>query len=227
MQRLLVPFLAAFSLASAVAGAGAEPVPAVPAVREWRFQASLDGRPIGRHTFRVTDRGDVVEVDSRASFDVRLFGFSVYTYEHRASERWKDGCLVALDSRTDDNGEVEVVKGSLAGEGFSLTRRNSTTLLPPCTMTFAYWNPAIRTESRLLNPQNGDYVDVLVEDKGTAKLGTSDASRFTIRGKDLEIELWYEAGGTRWLALDSTSGGGGLISYRLEGEDSSAGPAPE
>ena len=183
--------------------------------REWRFDAMLDGRPIGRHTFRVVDRGGHVEVDSRASFDVKFLGFSVYTYEHHAREHWRDGCLATLDSRTDDNGKIEVVNGALAGDGFALTRGGTTTVLPACTMTFAYWNPAIRAQERLLNPQTGEYLGVSVSVAGAAKLGETDASRYVLRGEKLEIDLWYDSADDRWLALDSKASGGERISYRL------------
>jgi hypothetical protein len=233
MLRFIVLGFAACGLAGSVAVAGgpeseassqvrvaaiSETGAGAPVVREWQFRAALDGRAIGDHTFRVADHGGEVGVESRASFDVSFLGFSVYTYEHRASERWKNGCLVSLDSHTDDNGEVQVVTGALGSDGFSLTRRGETTLLPACTMTFAYWNPAIRTQSRLLNPQTGDYLDVTIEETGAATLGAAPANRFAIRGKDLEIDLWYEAAGDRWLALDSPTTNGSLLSYRLSGD---------
>jgi hypothetical protein len=214
MRQLLcsVWLLAAFAVA-----------PASAAEREWRFEASLDGRPIGEHTFRVKEDGDQVEVESRASFDVRFFGFSVYTYEHRASEKWKGGCLAKLDSRTDDNGTIEVVTGALAQEGFTVTRSSggAPDVLPACTMTFAYWNPEMRKQTRLLNPQTGRYHDVSIEDEGRASLsvdGKSIASdRYAIRHEGVEIGLWYDAAGGRWLALESRTAGGRLLTYRIAG----------
>ncbi len=187
---------------------------AIPVVREWRFDATLDGRPIGVHTFRVSELDGNVEVDSRARFDVRVLGFSLYSYDHHARETWKDGCLVALDSRTDDNGSTTIVSGARGEEGFELKRGDATTRLPPCTMTFAYWNPAIRSQSRLLNPQTGEYLDVAVEAAGATNLDGRQSTRYVLRGTNLEIELWYGAGDDRWLALESRTSGGGLVSYR-------------
>ena len=186
--------------------------------REWRFAVTLDGSPIGEHAFRLVDRGDEIEVDSRASFNVRFLGFSVYSYEHHAKERWKGGCLASLESRTDDNGDIEVVKGELASEGFRVTQGGKTTLLPACTMTFAYWNPAMRGQSRLLNPQTGDYLDITIASEAEAKPGdgspTGDAVRYVIRGKNLEVVLWYRKPDDGWLALDSRTSRGSLLSYR-------------
>jgi len=39
--------------------------------------------------------------------------------------------------------------------------------LPDCIMTFAYWNPRFLDQPRLLNAQNGEYLDVTVHDLGT------------------------------------------------------------
>lgn len=183
--------------------------------REWRFDATLDGRPIGEHVFRVTELHDVTEVDSRASFDVRFLGFSVYTYEHRAIERWKDGCLAELDARTDDNGKIEIVQGRSGTDGFEITRNGSTATLAPCTMTFAYWNPAIRAQRQLLNPQTGDYLDVQVDDRGPTTLEGQKANRWRISGKDVEIDVFYDTADDHWLALESKTSGDRLISYRL------------
>jgi hypothetical protein len=182
---------------------------------EWRFDVTLDGRPIGRHTFRVKAHGDGIRVDSHASFDVRILGFSLYRYEHRATEHWKNGCLAALDSNTDDNGTSETVSGTLAREGFVVTRRAGTTTLPSCTMTFAYWNPAMRSQGRLLNPQTGVEHEVNVDARGAGRIDGTEASRYVLRGKDLEIEVAYAKGNDRWIALDSRTSRGGILSYRL------------
>jgi hypothetical protein len=202
---LAVVVLAApgWSPANEPAGAGT--------VREWRFRVTLDGSEIGEHTFRVREDPAGIEVESRASFDVKLLGFSLYTYEHRATERWRDGCLESLEASTDDNGTTQTVEGARTPEGFRVARSGGTTdVLPPCTMTFAYWNPAMRAQSRLLNPQTGEYLDVAIEETGG-----SDARGFRIRGKELEIALQYSAGEDRWLSLDSRTSRGGQLSYRL------------
>jgi hypothetical protein len=117
---------------------------------EWRFAVTLDGSPIGEHAFRLVDRGDEIEVDSRASFTCASWASpSTRTSTTRRSDGKE--ALASLESRTDDNGDIEVVKGELASEGFRVTQGGKTTLLPACTMTFAYWNPAMRGQSRLLH----------------------------------------------------------------------------
>jgi hypothetical protein len=190
-----------------------------PVQMEWRFAATLDGSPIGEHTFRVREEGGEIQVDSRAVFDVRFFGLSLYTYEHHARERWSGGCLATLESRTDDNGKAEVVRGELAGDGFALTRGELSQLLPACTFTFAYWNPAMRAQQRLLNPQTGEYLNVDVSSEGIATMAVGESSqaatKYVVRGNDLEIALWHDAATGRWIGLDSKTARGGVISYRL------------
>jgi hypothetical protein len=210
--RLAVAWLLAVAVSAAPGGSPAAEPEVADTVREWRFRVTLDGSEIGEHTFRVREDPSRIEVESRASFDVKLLGFSLYRYEHRATERWRDGCLESLDASTDDNGTTQTVQGTLTPEGFRVARSGGTTdVLPACTMTFAYWNPAMRAQSRLLNPQTGEYLDVAIEEAGEG----SDARLFQIRGKELEIALQYSTDGDRWLSLDSRTSRGGELSYRL------------
>ncbi len=48
--------------------------------------------------------GDSVErVESRAKFAVKLLGITAFAYDHSNVENWRDGCLQAIESRTDSN----------------------------------------------------------------------------------------------------------------------------
>lgn len=187
---------------------------------QWSFTARLDGRPIGTHTFQVAKSESGTVVESRASFDVSLLGFSLYSYEHQAHELWSGGCLARLDSQTDDNGSPQKIRGEQTGEVFVLERGVERRALAPCTMTFAYWNPRFREQSRLLNPQTGDHLDVSIRFAGrdnTVVGGRSvEANRYEITGNDLEITLWYSVDADRWLALDSRLSSGRRLSYRME-----------
>ena len=66
--------------------------------QQYDFEVLLDGKPIGRHGFQI-DRGPggIEQVVSTARFDVKILGLTVYRYRHDATERWRDGCLVAIE----------------------------------------------------------------------------------------------------------------------------------
>lgn len=185
--------------------------------REWRFEVYLDDKPVGFHHFRLSDTGNARELHSEAHFRVKLLGFTVYDYVHRSEELWRDDCLQRIDARTDDNGDDFYVRGDNSGGQLLLNHPSGTDGLPGCVMTFAYWNPAILSQQRLLNTQTGEYVDVNVQRLGESMLPESGedlpAAHYRISGGEFVIDLWYSTEHD-WLALSSTTPGGYRLHYR-------------
>ena len=86
-------------------------------------------------------------------------------------------------------------------------------------MTYAYWNPAMRSQSRLLNPQTGKVDAVKVERVGPGRIAVHgadvDAVDWRITGGESPVDVWISAQGD-WVGLDSVvSGGKHKLSYRL------------
>lgn len=185
---------------------------------EWRFVVMLGDREIGEHRFRVDQQPEGAQVRSEASFAVRLIGITAFSYNHEATERWRGDCLDRIDSKTDHNGRAYAVTGIREEERFRVRTLKSTTDFPACVMSFAYWNPNIVRQRRLLNPQNGEYEDIVVEEKGTENVttlhGTQSARRYTLVGRKARIDVWYTADG-RWVGLESTTDIGRRLRYIL------------
>jgi hypothetical protein len=192
--------------------------------REWRFEVLLDDKPVGFHEFRLSDIGQVRELHSEARLRVKFLGLTVYDYAHRSEELWRDGCLQRIDARTDDNGEDFHVRGDVSNGRLQVKNATGAAGLPGCVMTFAYWNPAILQQQRLLNAQTGEYVDVSVQPLGESsppQSGDPPAAHYRIRSADVAIDLWYSADHD-WLALSSITPEGYRLQYRRIGEEGSA-----
>lgn len=198
---------------------------------EWDFQVTLDDKPIGTHRFTVTaDGAGARKVVSDAAFDVKMLGLTVYRYRHQASEQWRGDCLRMLSSETDDDGQMSRVRAVAEGGGLRVSTEapaSVTPAVPPvqtlggCAMSFAYWNPAIRSQTQLLNAQTGRYEPVKVAEAGRGAAesfilrGQSvGATRWRIDGPVQPVDVWYTAQGD-WVGLDSTVGGGRKLKYRL------------
>ena len=151
-------------------------------IRHWEFRVFLDEREVGTHRFTLTENGAIRELRSVARFDVQFLFVTAWRYRHEATERWQDGCLASLVSRTDDNGEPYAVDWR-SGEG--------------CEMSFAYWNPRILGARRLLNAQTGELEPVRV-----ARLGEE---RWRLSAPGIHIELQYSGG--EWVSLEALKGG--------------------
>lgn len=207
----ILPLFAAFVLAA----------PASAAAGAWNFRVLLDGREIGQHRYRLQPQEDGLELRSEASFDVRLLFFSAYRYEHEAVERWQDGCLRALQSRTVTNGERIAVTARDTGGQLAVERPAGRELHEGCIRSFAYWDPEILDARALLNSQTGELVPVQISRLGAETVmvqGQSTiAARHRITGPGLQIDLWYA--GERWVALEALTDGGRRLRYELAQDD--------
>jgi hypothetical protein len=199
---------------------------------EWNFDVYLDKTKIGTHTFTLSADGKMI---SRAQFNVKILFFDAYRYDHISKEEWDSDCLRRIDANTIENNEITKVSGSQEASLFNVTNGAETQSIAGCVMTFAYWNPKTLKQSKLLNPQNAEYLytnitevgDEAIEVKGNkieAKhyklLALADGkSPFEMRDNGskikLDIDLWYDQN-NNWVALQSKTPEGYKILYKLK-----------
>jgi hypothetical protein len=181
----------------------------------WSFRVLLDGREIGRHQFTLRSTGEERELRSEASFDVRVLYVSVYRYLHEAVERWNGNCLQSLVSRTQADGESQSVSAVARDNRLEVKRREGREEHQGCVMSFAYWNPQILKERRLLNSQTGELLPVTITAQGDETIEVRGrklaAQRHRISAPSLQIDLWYADG--RWIALEAPAKGGRRLRY--------------
>ena len=187
--------------------------------RTYAFKAFLDGKPIGAHVFMVVDEGNARKVTSEADFRVKIIGITAYHYHHHADEQWSGDCLSALAASTDDDGKPASVRLAKSGDANEITTNAGSKSEPGCLMTYAYWNPALREQKRLLNPQTGKVDAVKVERmaSGHVMVGGREvaATDWRITGGDSPVDVWISEQGD-WVGLDSMVGGGRRkLTYRL------------
>ena len=157
-------------------------------------------------------------VRSEAKFDVKFLFVTAFSYRHTAEENWTGGCLDELEARTDSNGKELSVVGERTNNAFVIETGDSEAELPECVMSFAYWNPGFLDQSRLLNPQTGEYLEVEVEELGAdvVRLDGRDIPARSVRitARQMDITLWYSEN-SEWLALESVAKGGRILRYEL------------
>ena len=187
--------------------------------QEWAFDVYLDKSKIGKHTFTYANN----LLTSRAKFNVKVLFINAYKYDHTSKERWQDDCLEGIEVNTTEDKLTTKVNGKKTSIGFEVSDGKSNQTLPACTMTFAYWNPKILSQNKLLNPQNADYLDTHFEKQANESIMVkgkpTDTTHYKLTGSlngknKLNIELWYNQK-NEWVALKSITPEGYNIIYKL------------
>jgi Family of unknown function (DUF6134) len=195
----------------------------IPAMaQDWNFDVYLDKSKIGTHTFTLSENRMLT---SRAKFNVKVLFINAYKYDHISKEQFDGDCLKSLETNTTENKVVSNVIGSKKDSGFEVTDGKIKQTLPACSMTFAYWNPKITEQTKLLNPQNAEYLDAKFENLGSdnilVKGKATETTHYKLKGalggkNKLNIELWYANNNKDWVALKSITPEGYNIIYKLK-----------
>ena len=189
--------------------------------KEWAFDVYLDKSKMGRHTFTLNEAN---QLTSTAKFNVKVLFVNAYQYDHKAVEKWHGDCLTGLTAHTVENKVTTDVKGKLADGNFVVDEGKNKQSLPACVMTFAYWNPKILEQSKLLNPQTAEWLDTKVSKVGIETIEVKGKKTETthykldgsLEGKNkLKIDLWYDTASNDWVALKSVTPEGYTVNYKL------------
>ncbi len=190
---------------------------AAPTVDRWQFRVMLDDKEIGFHRYELVQDGEVKRISSRAEFDIKFLFITAFRYRHSLSAEWRGDCLNSLSTETRTNGKLASLDGRLQQDSFVVEAGGEPVELPACVMNFAYWDPQILEQERLLNPQTGEYLDVDVQSLNATTVNIAgveeQATSYRITAKDMRIDIWYANDDKEWLALESLVDGGRIIRY--------------
>lgn len=176
--------------------------------KEWIFNVTVDGNPIGEHRFKKTFRDEKTVIESEAKFDVKILFLNVLKYRHRNTEVWENGCLSEIESATRSNRKKFKVSGKRSEESFSINTLDENAIHQGCLYTFAYWNPDFLLQDRLINSQTGEMEEVTI-----AKIDTESDSLtgYEVNAKGGPIKVWYAD--ETWIGLESTLKNGRTLRY--------------
>jgi len=212
VKSLLKP-VAALTLLVPVLCLGAEAaVPETSPGPDLSFRVERGGDPIGTHRISFTREGDELHVAIDIELAVSFGPITVFRYEHRNRETWRNGKLVALETETNDDGKRYTVSATASDKGLEVTSSaNGTFVAPANIIPTSYWNPATLTQTQLLDTQKGRLIDVAIEETGAreADVGgrTVPVNEYRMTG-DLKLSLWYSRD-MEWLN----------VIFRARGED--------
>lgn len=185
----------------------------------WDFDVSMDGKHIGAHQFVLSNQeNNKKTLRSEAKFNVKFLSINLFEYHHQADELWENDCLRTLEAKTKENSKVTVIKAHQDKPFFKVNAIKPLDIDSECVMTFAYWNPKILQQKKLLNPQTGEYLPTNISYVGKDTIivrgENIKADQYRIDTTKFKINIWYGSDG-EWLALQSLTTDG-RIDYALK-----------
>ncbi|MDX1541941.1 MAG: DUF6134 family protein [Geminicoccaceae bacterium] len=182
--------------------------------RPIRFQARRDGSPIGTHRLDFREEGDRLIVDIEIAFEVKILFLTVYRYHHTNRETWRNGRLAAIETRTDDDGDLFRVSGRAVGDRFEVDGSSGRLSLPAEIVPSSYWDEAMTTRGQWLDTQAGKLARSAVKAQPAEAVVIGgqpvQAKRYALVG-DITCDLWYHQG--EWVKLLFIGEDGSTIDY--------------
>jgi hypothetical protein len=161
-----------------------------------RFAITRNGEQIGTYAIEINRNGPEISVAVVTDLEVKVMFFTAYRLQHAENERWVNGKLVALNSKSDNNGTRHAVSATAKGTALELTVDGKATMIDPNVMLENFWNPQLLKRPAMLNTQDGQVTPVSVSDGGEEDLTINAqvvrAHHYTVNSK-FSQDVWYDA----------------------------------
>ena len=216
-------------LMSAVAGTAALALPrfacaapdtVVPtATANRRFSVFYAGERIGGHTVVYSAATGDTRISTDFELAVKALFFTVFAFSHRSEEIWRGGRLMALNSRTVEDGETIDVSGAATPRGFRVVSKGGPFIASAATLTSnSLWTPAVLSQTTVVDAQHGGVIGVSARRIGTEQIEVGGRSvRVTRHGfitPYLAGNIWYDEENL-WVRGDFERDGSRIL-YRLD-----------
>lgn len=171
------------------------------------FRVLRDGKDIGTHTLSATLGNQGFEIEIRIDLAVKFLGFTAYTYNLINREIWRDGRIVSVNSRVNDDGTDEFCRVTNDGEALQVSGSRFTGTLPLDAVTTSYYHSAFLDRRPWISTQSGAELAIDVAPAGGGK--------YAVTG-ELETTLVYDNRG-EWMG-SIFDAGGETATYELVSE---------
>lgn len=161
-----------------------------------------DGKTIGTHAVAIDQNGAETRIGIETDIAVKVLFVTAYKFKHSAQETWAGGQLLAISSKTDDDGTLKELTAHAEDGRITVDSivkgQERRQFADAATLPASLWNPATVSQSELINTLDGQLMKVHVEDLGTetvdARGAPLSAHHYAISG-ELTRELWFDGSG--------------------------------
>jgi uncharacterized protein DUF6134 len=184
------------------------------------FEIAHDGDVVGHHRVTFRQDGDKLIAHSELKIEVEVLFLTVYRYQQTRDEVWRDGKLVALTSKADDDGTPRDIKGAAGPDGgIKVTSGKDSWTLPAESVPASFWNVSMVTATGpLVDCLSGKVVQGRIVKLGqeTVRAGGRDivATHYRLEAQRPR-DVWYDASG-RWVKMRAVGRDGSVAEWVLK-----------
>ncbi len=165
------------------------------------FKVLRNGNEFGYHTVEFSVENDQIEVTNDIELKVSMGPLRLFYYRHESEEVWKDGQLHTMNGETRKDGDTLTMTVQKAEDALKVSGSGFDGEVSPMIIPSSHWNIQQVKSDKILSSENGEILEVSVEDLGQEEIqtenGTILANRFRMVS-DLTVDLWYDESG-RWV----------------------------
>ena len=153
---------------------------------------------VGEHRVSFSREGEdlVVSVDNLIT--VEIFFITAFRFQAERREVWRDGRMIAYDSRTHDDGTDILVSARLEGEKLVIDGPEGRIEAPAGTFPTHPWNPAFLGQSLVMDTKTGRLLNIETVEAGRETIEAGGrlirARKHRITG-DTRREIWFDEAG--------------------------------
>ncbi|MEM7545749.1 MAG: DUF6134 family protein [Pseudomonadota bacterium] len=175
---------------------------------ERAFRVIRDGSDIGRHVLSVRRSGDDIQVAIDIELKVKILGITAYRYEMANREVWRDGKIISMDSKSNDDGDPAFCKIARAGDKLDVEGSIWSGQVPGNSVSTTYWSYDFLKSPLWISSADGDPLKVVTSKAGAGEVqgpnGPLATEKWTVKG-EMDIDLHYVD--REWVGLRFDAGG--------------------
>ena len=157
-----------------------------------------DHGEVGEHRVSFSRQGEdlVVSVDNLIT--VEIFFITAFRFEAERREVWRDGRMIAYDSRTHDDGTDIQVSARTEGDKLVIDGPEGRIEAPAGTFPTHPWNPAFLGQTLVMDTKTGRLLNIETVEAGRETINAGGrmirALKHRITG-DTRREIWFDEEG--------------------------------
>ena len=175
------------------------------------FDILRNNKLIGKHTFTFTKANDEISIASEINFEIKKLGVSLYKYNVKGIETYKNGDLTKFISKTNANGKEKFVNLILENNKYLIDGSSYKGTAPTDYLLGTWWNHSIIKAKAQISAVSGRIIkqkvnfigkeNIIIGNKvyKTLHFNFSSSDPSLSDAKKLNTDIWYEEETLNWV----------------------------